>query len=578
MPQGTIATIPKFQFSANGVPMVGGTLDTYIAGSTTPATTWQDSALTIANTNPISLDARGECVLWLDPAVVYKFVLKNAAGVTQWTQDNISGADAHLRGDLSASSGASLVGANAYQTQDNVNLERVSVKRFGAVGDGVTDDTAAIQLALDSSLSVFFPSTAPNYYKTTGTLTVRSGSRLYGDEQQASIIGAWGADGFTVPAGTANVSFENLEIHGYTALGAPDAKLFAGIKCAGTALTSVSGVFFVNVDRCYFRGCLNSLDLSYVGNSTFKGVNTINNTNGIRLFGQCINNFITNCYLLANGGNASIITVKDGATRGEGLMITGCLLANGDYGIQSDGFLLMTVTGCTIDLILQKGMYLQNVPSMLAHGNWIYANAVGIEFGGLGAPVVMGAAISGNYITVPGVNGIGVYFGANNIGLSVTGGAIETQDNSRSVLAFGDSVSVSGVYCTNSGSNRSIYFASSDSKASTNTGNCLVDWAVGVPSQGGQAVATAAFAGASGTPTFAYGCTTSRTGVGAYTVTFSFALASAAYVPMVTIDRGGNGAMGYAVASQTTDGFSFTVTNQAGTAQDPGSVWVAVFN
>lgn len=93
--------------------MVGGTLETYIAGSTTPATTWQDSALTIANTNPISLDARGECVIWLDPAVTYKFVLKNApsnGGVIQWTQDNISNPAALVKADLAASSGASLVG------------------------------------------------------------------------------------------------------------------------------------------------------------------------------------------------------------------------------------------------------------------------------------------------------------------------------------------------------------------------------------------------------------------------------------------------------------------------------------
>lgn len=113
---GVIATIPKFQFSANGVPMVGGTLETYIAGSTTPATTWQDAALTIANTNPISLDARGECVIWLDPAVTYKFVLKNSpsnGGVIQWTQDNISNPSAlvnALRADLAASSGAAIVG------------------------------------------------------------------------------------------------------------------------------------------------------------------------------------------------------------------------------------------------------------------------------------------------------------------------------------------------------------------------------------------------------------------------------------------------------------------------------------
>ena len=63
---GVIATIPKYQFSTNGVPLVNGTLTTYLAGSTTLTTTWQDLALTGANTNPIVLDSRGECILYLD--------------------------------------------------------------------------------------------------------------------------------------------------------------------------------------------------------------------------------------------------------------------------------------------------------------------------------------------------------------------------------------------------------------------------------------------------------------------------------------------------------------------------------
>lgn len=110
---GVIGSIPKFQFSANGVPMVGGTLTVYVAGTTTLIGTWQDSALSIANTNPIVLDARGECVLWLDSAVVYKFLLKNAQGVAQWTQDNISNPAAlanALRSDLAAANGVSLIG------------------------------------------------------------------------------------------------------------------------------------------------------------------------------------------------------------------------------------------------------------------------------------------------------------------------------------------------------------------------------------------------------------------------------------------------------------------------------------
>ena len=41
-------------FTNNGEPLVGGKLDTYQAGSTTPLTTYTDSSGLIANTNPTS--------------------------------------------------------------------------------------------------------------------------------------------------------------------------------------------------------------------------------------------------------------------------------------------------------------------------------------------------------------------------------------------------------------------------------------------------------------------------------------------------------------------------------------------
>ena len=60
-------------------------------------------------------------------------------------------------------------GTGAVATTVQAKLrETVSVKDFGAVGDGVTDDTAAIQAALDAHANVFFP---PGAYVITSTLT-----------------------------------------------------------------------------------------------------------------------------------------------------------------------------------------------------------------------------------------------------------------------------------------------------------------------------------------------------------------------------------------------------------------------
>ena len=89
---GEIATLPRLQFNAaTGAPLVSGTLTSYLSGSTTKTPTWQDQALTIENTNPIVLDSRGSCLVWLDNTKTYKIVLADKNGVVIWTQDNVVG-------------------------------------------------------------------------------------------------------------------------------------------------------------------------------------------------------------------------------------------------------------------------------------------------------------------------------------------------------------------------------------------------------------------------------------------------------------------------------------------------------
>lgn len=82
---------PKLQFfGSDGLPLVGGKLYTYAAGTTTPLATYTDYTGVTANTNPVILDSNGEASVWLPDTTSYKFVLKTSADVTQYTVDYVS--------------------------------------------------------------------------------------------------------------------------------------------------------------------------------------------------------------------------------------------------------------------------------------------------------------------------------------------------------------------------------------------------------------------------------------------------------------------------------------------------------
>jgi hypothetical protein len=76
-------------FDANGLPLNGGQLFTYAAGTTTAQVTYKDNSGT-TNTNPVVLDSQGYADVWLDITLAYKFVLEDSLGSVQWTEDNIT--------------------------------------------------------------------------------------------------------------------------------------------------------------------------------------------------------------------------------------------------------------------------------------------------------------------------------------------------------------------------------------------------------------------------------------------------------------------------------------------------------
>jgi len=162
-------------FGNDGIPLSGGLIYTYEAGTTTPAVTYTTSAGNVQQTNPIVLNSAGRVAageIWLDVSITYKFVLQTSVGVTIATYDNVPSISS--AGDLANASdptkGDALVGFRQSNASGNlastVNRtvhtklqEFVSIKDFGAVGDGTTNDTTAIQNALGQAnkKTIIFP-------------------------------------------------------------------------------------------------------------------------------------------------------------------------------------------------------------------------------------------------------------------------------------------------------------------------------------------------------------------------------------------------------------------------------------
>lgn len=169
------------QFFDGSTVAAGYKLYTYESGTTTPKAVYSDQAGTVPHTNPIVLDANGRVAgqMFLGSGE-YTFTLKTSDDVLVKTWNDVAGSgtaneaaayDSAIRSDLASTSdsskGAGMVGfkqsgAGAVaRTLLDKGRDVVSVKDFGAKGDGVTDDSASIAAAQVAATTVgavlYFP-------------------------------------------------------------------------------------------------------------------------------------------------------------------------------------------------------------------------------------------------------------------------------------------------------------------------------------------------------------------------------------------------------------------------------------
>lgn len=134
-------------FDDNGDPLSGGLIYTYTAGTTTPKATYTTGAGSVANANPIVLDAGGRApnAIYQEVGTDYKFIVKTSAGVTVGTYDNIPSINDpfSLNSILSNVTGTNTIAATGTPT--------VTAYTTGATYSFIpaNDNTGAVTIAID---------------------------------------------------------------------------------------------------------------------------------------------------------------------------------------------------------------------------------------------------------------------------------------------------------------------------------------------------------------------------------------------------------------------------------------------
>jgi len=170
---------PNEQFvDSTGLPYAGGSLAFYASGTSTPLNTYSDSALTIANTNPVVLNSDGypTTAVFLQN-LAYKVVLSDVNSNVIWTADPVYASDYSTRakltsgagspnGSVAGTAGSTGIGADTYW--DTVNNILYVCTQTG------TTSTAVWTAINSSSAAAIVPPPQGYLTPTSGTPVITS--------------------------------------------------------------------------------------------------------------------------------------------------------------------------------------------------------------------------------------------------------------------------------------------------------------------------------------------------------------------------------------------------------------------
>lgn len=305
-----------------GVPLAGGRLYTYDAGTTTPRLTWSDSAQTAPHTNPIILDARGEATVFWSGA--YKVELRTATDVPIWTVDNITASgDPISAATLAASGGSALIGYQFPATgsvvrtvYSKLNDQCYYVEDFGADGT-LAGDSAALKAAIIAATATWAPVILPaRRFFWDGTAITENKVRIWGrgmptpNAGKTAMVGGSIIEGALVCVG-AYIDLRDFGVDLGTSGAGPDNN---GIKCTASPYNAGEYLHTENISAL----CKNKVSAFHA--LLFEGYKKHTGTNlyGANGFFNCVikNRVVQLGYVDCDTANETGLYIKSDTTYG----------------------------------------------------------------------------------------------------------------------------------------------------------------------------------------------------------------------------------------------------------------------
>jgi hypothetical protein len=312
----------------------------------------------------------------------------------------------------------------------------INVKNYGAVGDGVTDDRAAIQAAINAAddAGVYIPS---GVYAIGSTITLRDGISLFGDGPFASEIKQIGAGVFTGIYGTSvnNVSLRDFCINGNREVrqaGEPEEAGDNGSNCiridapdatpaTGLTITNIRCIGASHVGLMIFNVEYIHLSKITIDDTRRDGLDVWFNSRYVTISDVIATNIGDDCISINGEGvephlagtKTRDVTITGGsythradAENGRGIYLSGCENVVVSNGVVHDTF----SHGIQVDVSYQTS-YLSNRISI---NNMVVVNAGNSTTSGSGIAITAGTDISINNNIIEDAYSAGILFAGSN--------------------------------------------------------------------------------------------------------------------------------------------------------------------